>query len=337
MADIKKLALLNHLRSDANRYVIRYRKGRLVSSGAGASFWFSPMVTSMAEVPTDDREVPFVFHARSSDYQDVSVQGVINLRITDPQALARRIDFSIDSNAGTYLEQPLERLATLVTELAQQFTWHYLTHHALTEILESGFDEIRSRIFEGLGNDQGIHELGLLIASVRIVAVRPEQEVEKALRTPARESIQQKADEATFKRRALAVEKERAIGENELQSQIELAKREQALIQQRGGNEHRRVTDEAQARQIEASAKAERTDILSQAEANRIRVTEGARVESESARMAIYRDFPSEAMAGLALQNLSNNLPTIEHLTVSPDMLGELVNRFVAHKFGTRS
>ncbi|PIE12482.1 MAG: band 7 protein, partial [Rhodobacterales bacterium] len=34
----------------------------------------------------------------------------------------------------------------------------------------------------------------------------------------------QKADEATFSRRALAVDKERAIAENELQNQIELEK-----------------------------------------------------------------------------------------------------------------
>ena len=58
-----------------------------------------------------------------------------------------------------------------------------------------------------------------------VIALRPEPEVEKALRTPAREQIQQEADRSTYERRAVAVERERAIAENELQSQIELARR----------------------------------------------------------------------------------------------------------------
>ena len=42
------------------------------------------------------------------------------------------------------------------------------------------------------------------------------------MQTPAREAIQQDAERATFERRALAVEKEAAIGENELANQVEL-------------------------------------------------------------------------------------------------------------------
>ena len=51
---------------------------------------------------------------------------------------------------------------------------------------------------------------------MRVAAVAPTSEMEKALQQPTREAIQQDADEATFRRRALAVEKERAIAENEL-------------------------------------------------------------------------------------------------------------------------
>ena len=56
--------------------------------------------------------------------------------------------------------------------------------------------------------------------------MRPEPDVERALQTPARELVQQEADRATFERRALAVDSERAIAENELANQIELATRE---------------------------------------------------------------------------------------------------------------
>ena len=48
----------------------------------------------------------------------------------------------------------------------------------------------------------------------RVTGVSPTSELEKALQAPAREKIQQDSDEAVFTRRALAVEKERAIKED---------------------------------------------------------------------------------------------------------------------------
>jgi regulator of protease activity HflC (stomatin/prohibitin superfamily) len=329
MSDIKRFGYTHHLRADSSRHIIRYRKGEPVMSGRGLAFWFQPLNTTLVEIPIDDRELQFLFHARSRDYQDVTVQGVINLRIDDPERLADRIDFSIDTRSGVYIETPNAQLASLVTELAQQFTWDYLIRNSLAEILESGFDSIRNRIFDGLREDAGIGELGLGITSVRVIAVRPEPEVEKALQTPAREVMQQEADRATFERRALAVEKERAIEENELQNQIELARREEQLIKQRGDNERTRVTDEADAKRIEAQAQALRTGVMAEAEAQRIEVTEKAKAQAEAARMAIYRDFPTEVLMALAAQNFATNMPTIEHLNVSPDMVGDFLNRFV--------
>ena len=147
---------------------------------------------------------------------------------------------------------------------------------------------------------------------------------------PAREAIQQQADQATFARRALAVEKERAIQENELQSQIELAKREEQLIDQRGQNERRRATEAAQAKRVEVEAMAEQTRLQASAQAESVTVIEGAKVAAERDRMAIYRDLPPAALMGLAARELAGNLPSIEHLSLGADMLGPLLGR-LAH------
>lgn len=218
MAEIRKFPIWRHLRGDPSIHILRFRRGVLRESGRGLSFWFHPMNTSIVEVPMDDRELPFLYHARSRDFQDVTVQGVISFRVTDPEKLAHRVDFHIDLHTGLLTEQPMDKLAALVTELAQQSTWDYLVHTDLVEILEQGFEEIRMRIGAALHQDESLAGMGLETVAVRIAAVRPEAEVEKALRTPTRESIQQQADQATFQRRALAVEKERAIQENELQN-----------------------------------------------------------------------------------------------------------------------
>jgi hypothetical protein len=159
--------------------------------------------------------------------------------------------------------------------------------------------------------------------------VKPVAEIDKALQVPVREAIQQEADEATFRRRAEAVQKERAIQENELQNQIELARREANLIDQRGANEKKRVTDEAEAARIGAAAEAERTGIQALAQAGSIAAIEEARVKAEHERMAIYRDFPTERLLGLAAQRLAEKLQKIEHLNLTPDLLGTLLTRLV--------
>jgi hypothetical protein len=162
-----------------------------------------------------------------------------------------------------------------------------------------------------------------------VASVKPTAEMEKALQMPTRERIQQEADEATFARRALAVNKERAIAENELANQIELARREEQLIGQRGQNEKKRVTDEAENRRIEAEAAARNVTINAEAQAESVRLLEEAHVRAERERMEIYRSLPPTAHLGLAARELAGKLQAIEHLTLSPDVIGSLIQRIL--------
>jgi hypothetical protein len=160
-----------------------------------------------------------------------------------------------------------------------------------------------------------------------VSSVTPSAEVEKALRVPVREAIQQEADEATFRRRALAVEKELAIQENELQNKIELAKREEQFIEQKGENDRRRITDEVQSAEIAAEGQAKRADLLSKAKAAEIKAVEEARVAAERERMLIYRDFPADRLMALAAQELASKLKGIDSVTITPDHVGALLKQ----------
>ncbi len=347
MAEIRNFVFVRHLRAETSAYVLHFRRGRLLRGGRALSFWFLPMATSVAEVPVDDQELTFLFHARTADFQDANVQGAVTYRVRDPERLAGRVDFSLDLAEGSWLKQPLEALRELVSQLAQQLALGWIGEHDLRTVLTVGPSLIRERVERGLVEDGSLQELGLDIATVRIAAVKPAPEIERALEAPARERIQQEADEAGFARRALAVEKERAIQENELKNQIELARREEELLRQRGINEQRRVTDEGEAHRLaseaglarlarETEAKAERTKIETVAEAEReatlaktraeaTRVVEAARVEGEAARMAVYRDLPQTVLLGLAARELAGKLQKIEHVRIEPDTLANLV------------
>ena len=334
MAQIQRFFFLRHLRSEPSSHVLRFRRGRLVRSGRGLAFWFHPLAASIAEVPVDDREQAFLFSGRSEDFQDISVQGTITYRVKDPETLASRIDFGINPKLGVHNRQPLEQLAGLVTQLAQQYALDYIVHTPLRVALQEGIEQIRARIVQGMGASDELAGMGIEVVAVRLAGVAPTSEVEKALQTPTREAIQQQADQATFERRALAVEKERAIAENELQNRIELARREQALIDQEGMNERRKATEHAEAQRIEAEAEAERTRLSSSGQSDSIRLVEAARNQAEREKMEVYRDLPSGVLFGLAAQQLAGSLQSIEHLNLSADALAPLLTSWLTA--GTR-
>lgn len=334
MAEIRRFLWMRHLRAEPSVHVLRFKRGRLTQSGRGLAFWFLPMSASVAEVPMDDRDLHFLFHARSRDFQDVTVQGVAAWRVTDPEKLGARLDFSIDLAKGAWLKQPLEQVDGLLTGMAQQLAVRHVADMNVKALLAEGVDLIQQRIADGLLGHAALAAMGIEVVAVRVADVAPTPDLEKALQTPTREQIQQAADEATFQRRAQAVDKERAIAENELQNRIELARREQQLIEQKGQNDRKQAVEAAEAARIAAEGKAERDRIESDAQARRIQVVEQASLEAERGRMDIYAGLPPNVMLGLAARELAGNLPSIEHLNLSPDALGPMLQSLLSA--GTR-
>ncbi|WP_433453213.1 SPFH domain-containing protein [Streptomyces sp. CA-142005] len=401
MADITRRLGLRHLRGAPTAHIRHHRSGTPVHDGPGLSFWFRPLSAALSEVPVDDRELAMTFHARTSDFQDVSVQATVTYRIADPAAAAARLDFSIDPDTGARRGTPLEQLGTLLTETAQQHALDVLARTPArlptttprrgppgrginSAALVDGVAAVRERVAAGLGAEPRLPATGIEVVAVRVMALRPEPEVERALRAPAREQIQQEADRATYERRAVAVERERTIAENELASRIELARREEQLVEQHGANARREAEEQAAdavraraeaARSVRrAEAEAERSVKLAEAEATRqLRLTEAEAArsrqlaEAEAARTALLADAEAaravriaraeaegarelgaaraEAQAAwlrvhtdagvdgattlraLAAARLAENLPHIDSVTVSPDVLTALLTR----------
>ncbi|MFE1958616.1 SPFH domain-containing protein [Streptomyces sp. NPDC059479] len=327
MADITRRLGRRHLRSAPTAHVRHHRRGRLVHDGPGLSFWFRALTAALSEVPVDDRELAMAFHARTADFQDVTVQSTVTYRISDPAIAAARIDFSIDPDSGVWRGAPLEQIATLLTETAQQHALDVLARTPLSAALADGVAAVRERISEGLGAEPRLPATGIEVVAVRVVAVRPEPEVERALRTPAREQIQQEADRATYERRAVAVERERTIAENELASRIELARREERLVEQQGANARREAEESAAADAVRAEAEALRTVRLARAKAEAERETGEARAAAQSAWLRVHAEVEAATLHALAATRLAENLPRVESVTLSPDVLTGLLAR----------
>lgn len=317
MAKIQSFGPIAQLKSEASNHVFRYRAGRLVRSGRGLAFWFLPQNASIVEVPMDDRETTLFLKGRSRDFQEVAVQGAVIWHIEDPARTAERIDFTIDLRSGSPNGQPIDRIETRIVGLAEQATLQYMAEDPVRALLDDDITPLQTRVEAALASSPALAEIGVVIVSVGLGRISPTKELERALQMPTFEALQQKADEATYQRRALAVDKERAIAENVLANKIELARREKTLIAEETENTRKRVVALAEDQQIEAEAKA-----------TQIRVIETARTKAERGRIAIYRDLPRDVMLGLAAREFAGKLEGIEHLNVTPDLLAALVGEF---------
>ncbi|GAA1036015.1 SPFH domain-containing protein [Streptomyces murinus] len=336
MADITRRLGWRHLRGTPTAHIRHHRSGQLVHDGSGLSFWFRSLTAALSEIPVDDRELAMTFHARTADFQDVTVQATVTYRIGDPALAAARLDFSVDPDTGAWRGTPLEQLATLLTETAQEHALDVLARTPLSAALTDGVSTVRERLAAGLAAQPRLPDTGIEVVAVRVVALRPEPEVERALRTPAREQIQQEADRATYERRAVAVERERAIAENELASRIELARREERLVEQRGTNARREAEEQAAADAVRADAEAARTVRLAQAEADKVvrlaraaaeqeREVGEARAQARAAWLRVHAEADVATLHALAAMRVAENLPDIESVTISPDVLTGLL------------
>jgi regulator of protease activity HflC (stomatin/prohibitin superfamily) len=330
MAEIHRYPFVWHVRSGTTDHLVHVRRGRTVHSGPGQAFWFRPLSAALSEVPIDDRELSLLFHARTADFQDVAVQATVAYRVSEPDVAVRRLDFGLELKTGRWRARPLDQVAQMLTELAQQHALDLLAGLSLQAALSTGMAAVRERVGHGLAADERLRQTGIEVVDVRVVALRPETDVERALQTPAREQVQQEADRATYERRANAVERERAISENELQSKIELAVREEQLVSQHGTNERRRATEAAAAHEIETRSKADQNRVLAEARAETTRMLGAAEAETEAAKMAVYADLDRGVLLALAAREAAAHLPQIGSLTLSPDVLTGALSRLAA-------
>ena len=316
MADIRPFLFGKHLRATPTNHIVHSRRGKLVHSGAGVSFTFFPLNAAISEVPIAEAELSVLFGARTLDFQEVSVQATVTYRFADAKVAASRIDFAIDPYRGTWLGKPLEQVGTRITELAQQYAVEHISSVRLVELLGGGIPAVREVTSTGLISDARLAETSITVIGVRIVSIRPQADLERALEVPVREQVQQDADKATFERRALAVERERAIAENELQSKIELATREELLVAREGANARKRATEEAARERIETEVRAESTRALGLANA-----------DAEKARLAAYKGVDPAVLTAVSVQSIAEHLPAIGTLNLTPDVLTEALSR----------
>ena len=218
---------LKYIKVPPTTHVIQYMGGQVVRSGAGLSFFYYSPTSILVEVPIASTDVPFVFNEVTNDYQTRQSRAELTYRVVDPQRLAALVDFSTDKQ-GRYRSDDPAKLKDRLIHAAQILARGYTQRLQLSELLVSS-DALVDHMLTGLKGSDAVAMLGVEVLGLSILSIKATPEMSKALQADARERLLQKADEAVYARRNTAVELERRIKENELNTEIAVEEKRRSV------------------------------------------------------------------------------------------------------------
>jgi len=321
-------------------YVLQYRGGKLVREGAGLSFFYFAPTTSLVQVPAASVDVPFIFKDVTSDFQDVTIQGQITYRVSDPKKLSQLMNFALASDGKGYASDDPAKLPQRLINHAQVLTRASLKTMTLRQALGSSSDLVNT-LKDGMRRAETTTSLGIEVLGLSILAIKPTPETSRALEAEAREQILLEADEAIYSRRNAAVEQERAIKENELNTEIAVENkkrqiREAQMDAEKSVQQKRRELSEAEMaakialeeknKELVASA-TENAKHEADAKAYAISAVMKSLAETDAKKLQALASVgmdPGQLVA-LAFKELAESAGKIGQLNISPDLLRELL------------
>jgi regulator of protease activity HflC (stomatin/prohibitin superfamily) len=211
---------------------------------------------------------------------------------------------------------------------------------ALREVLSKS-ETLAAQVLPALRKDEAVTLLGVEVLGLSVLSLRPTPEMAKALEAEAREALQRRADEAIYSRRNAAVEQERLIKENELNTEIAVEEkkrqvRETQMNAEIAVEEKRRVVRETQMA-AEVAVEEKRRELID-ARVENERKDADARGYALEAVIRHVRDLDwrtllalggggidSRLMIAEAFRELASNAQKIGELNVTPDLLKSLL------------
>jgi hypothetical protein len=210
---------IRFIKSQPTVHLMQFKKGRVVRGGAGQSFYYYAPTSTVVAVPIASADHPFMLTLVTADFQSVTVQGQVTYRVSDPKLTASLMDFSLAPSGKGYASEDPSRLGDRVGTQAEVIIQQKIQALPLKAALLSSA-ELATHTEAVLRGHREISALGLEVLGVSIVGVKPTPDIARALEAESREANLKAADDAIYLRRMAAVENERAIRENELDTEV---------------------------------------------------------------------------------------------------------------------
>jgi hypothetical protein len=321
-------------------YLLQYRGGKISREGVGLSFFYYSPTTSLVAVPVASTDTPFIFQESTADFQSVTIQGQVTYRVSEPRRLAALLNFTLSWDGEGYVSEDPDKLPERVIHVINVLARAELQKLPLREAIRASDDLVKS-VKAGLSASDEIVSLGLEVLGLSILAIKPTPETARALEAETREKLFREADEAIYARRNSAVEQERAIKENELNTEIAVENKKRQIRETQ--MEANRAVQEKESllkkEALDANIGLEdRRKSLVALAAENAKAEADARAYGVSSTMKalgnadakILQALASTAMKpeqliAFAFQELAAKADKIGQLNISPDLLRELL------------
>ncbi|MBR1141480.1 MULTISPECIES: SPFH domain-containing protein [Bradyrhizobium] len=333
---------IRFIKAQPTTYLLKYRAGAVVEEGAGLSTFYYGPATSLVAIPIGSRDAAFIFQQIARDFQTLTIQGQVTYRIGEPKKAAAMLNFTLKRDGKTYESDDPEELPQRVLGAVEVLAQQAVKDMTLKEALRAS-DRIAEAIATGLQRRADIDALGLEILGVAVRAVKPTPETAKALEAEAREAILKTADEAIFARRNFAVERERAIRESELDTEIAVEQKKRSIRETQMDAEASVAAKTNELREAgmvaDIGLEARRKDFVALNAAN-TRTLADAEAYRVGALMKIFEGVDTRVIQALAatgmqpgqliaqaFSGLAEKAEKIGQLNVSPELLNSLMQK----------
>jgi regulator of protease activity HflC (stomatin/prohibitin superfamily) len=333
---------LRFIKTQPTTYIFQYKKGKLIREGTGMAFFYYAPTTSLVAVPIASTDAPFIFNEVTSDFQEITIQGQATYRITDPNKVSQLLNFNLDTSTQSYASDDPQKLSQRVINVIRVLTRKELQTLTLRDAIKAS-DALVQQVSTGLRQSKEITSLGIEVIGLSFLGIKPNPETSRALEAEAREQLLREADEAIYARRNAAVEQERAIRENELNTEIAVENKKRQIreaqmdaeraVQEKQHQLHdaemaSRISLEEKNKQLVAlsveNTKSE-ADAKAYGIAAAMKALEG--VDSRVLQALASVGMQPDQLMALAFQGLAERADRIGELNVSPDLLRELLTR----------
>lgn len=332
---------IQYIKAGPTQHLIHYRNGKIRRSGTGLSFFYYKPSSTLVVVPVGSTDVPFIFNEMSADFQPLTLQGQLTYRITEPLLVAGILDYSVEGAVNTYQTEDPEKLSYRLVNLTQTIARAELQVRPLREAIHAT-DEIGEVVLQRLKDGESLGALGVEVLALTVQSIRPTPEMARALEADARENLLRQADDAIYERRNSAVEQERRIKENELNTEIAVETKKRQIRETKADADLAVEAKEQQLRETRLEGKVtleqSRTRLVDERAHN-------ARVEADTDAYAVkaslqplmelspevlellsMQSVEPRLMVATALKGIAQNAGKIGNLNISPDLLESLMD-----------
>ncbi len=330
-----------YLKSNPTDYVLHYMNGRLTRQGTGLAFFYFQPLSSIAVVPAGSADAPFIFNETTADFQPIAVQGQVTYRVVDPARVAALLNYSVGPGRGYVSDDP-EKLPLRVIGLVQEFTRSEIQARSLRAAIKAS-DDVARNVLAALKSSPALTALGLDAIALSVTALTPMPEMARALEAEARETLLRTSDDAIYLRRNNAVEQERRIKENELNTEIAVEQKKRQIRETKVAadlavqakeqeiKEARMQGDVRleEARKAHVAAVADNTRASADAHAYELTaaLTPLQTLDPLVVQALAAQGTDPRVMVSVALRELAANAAKIGNITLTPDLLTAMMER----------